>query len=93
MEHFIQTEYGYCYYEIDDYPLIYNLYIKPSYRNKGKSKVLINFCIERIKELGWDEIYIKAEPFGDSIDKKIIERYYKSLGLKLIENCERIGEL
>ena len=84
-ERFIHTEYGYCYYALTTYALIYNLYIEPKYRFKGKSKRLSNLVISEIKhEVGTGvKIFIEAQPKENSISKEELEKYYKTLGLEI----------
>lgn len=81
-EDFIQTKYGYCFYSIEDEPLIYNLYIHPQYRRQGHSRVLLNFVILAIRKDGYaGKIRIQANPREDSIELNTLIKYYQSMGL------------
>lgn len=83
-EDYIQTKYGYCFYTLNPYPLIYNLYIHPKYRRQGYSKILLALVIEVIRKTGYGgRISIQANPREDSIGLSDLINYYKSLGLRV----------
>ena len=85
-ENFIQTKFGYCFYEMDPCPLIYNLYVHPQYRRQGHSKVLLRLIISRIRERGYEgKIRIQAEPREDSIGLADLTEYYQDMGLTVDE--------
>lgn len=84
-ERFISTNFGYCFYTLYPYPLIYNLYVFPEYRKKGNSKTLLCFCINEIKKSGYyGKIKIQAEPKENSISQQDLIRYYKNMGLSIL---------
>lgn len=88
-ENFIQTKFGYCFYSLGDYPLIYNLYVHPQYRRCGHSRMLLQCVISEIRKTGYDgEIYIQAKPQESSIKLTDLIKYYESMGLVMLKECE-----
>lgn len=87
-EDFIQNRFGYCFYEIkEDSALIYNLYVNPEYRLKGKARHLVSICINEIRQFGYcGEIFIQAIPKEKDIDKERLKSFYVKMGLKIKEN-------
>lgn len=86
-ENFIHDKYGYCYYCIykNKNPIIYNLYTEPEYRKKGYAKKHLEFIINEIRKIGYnDTIEIEAIPRENSINYEKLILFYKSLGLKVI---------
>jgi len=85
-ENFIHNKFGYCYYALEeDYSIIYNLYVEPQYRRSGHSKILLNYAINEIRKLEYyGEIQIQAVPREESISLDELIKYYKSLGLKIL---------
>jgi ribosomal protein S18 acetylase RimI-like enzyme len=79
--------YGFCKYKFeDDYVHIYDLYVKPEYRNLGNAKKLLQQAIKEIRETGWDnEIQIVCNPTEDEIDKERLSKFYNELGLTVFE--------
>jgi len=90
-EHYIQTEYGYCYYRIWDStipgPFVYNLFVNPLFRRKGYAKKLLTMVMDEIKSLVGDrEIYIESEPFDSDGPSKIkLTQFYKKMGLIVLQ--------
>lgn len=90
MNSIVDNEFGYCYYAIDQdelgiYAVIYNLYIYPKFRRKGKAREVLQTVIHRIKQAGYkDDILIEAVPQENSISVENLVLFYKSLGLKVI---------
>ena len=87
MERVIKNKGGYCWYEfIDGYVHIYNLYVKPEFRNKGYAKDLLTKTIKAIRSKGWtDEIQVVCNPTEEGIDKERLGNFYESLGLTVYE--------
>ncbi len=84
-ENFINTQYGYCYYDLKDY-FIYNLYINKDYRHKGCAKRLIEYAINEIRQTGYiGDIGIQVEPRENSISKADLINFYERMGLKIIK--------
>lgn len=82
-ENFISTQYGYCYYDLENY-LIYNLYVYEDCRRKGCAKRLLQYAINEIKQTGYTgEIYIQANPRENSISKNDLISFYESMGLSM----------
>ena len=85
----IKNKFGYCYYafekdSIGDYVHIYDLYVFPDYRRKGKARELLKSVIDAIRKTGYtDKIKIVAEPREDSIKKEDLISFYESLGLEV----------
>lgn len=85
-ENFIQNKFGYCFYSLGYYPLIYNLYVHPQYRNCGNSKALLELVIREIRKSGYEgEIRIQAKPRENSIGMADLTKYYKGLGLAIYD--------
>lgn len=85
-ELFVHTHYGWCYYALDEYPMLYGLYIEEMYRGKGLSKVLINFCINEIRNYGYSgNINIQVLPQEECMSTIDLTQYYKSFGLNIID--------
>lgn len=86
-ENFIHNKFGYCYYSLEPYPIIFNLYIEPEYRKQGHSKKLLQYVINEIRNTGWaGEIEIEAKPRENSINEERLIKYYEDMGLKIIES-------
>lgn len=86
MEDFIQTRFGYCFYEVrEDSALIYNLFIHPEYRGQGKARKLLRLVIDEIRDTGYTgDIKIEANPKEEGIDLGQLIEFYTSMGLKLL---------
>ena len=85
-ENFVQTRFGYCFYDLETYPLIYNLYVHPEHRRCGHSKRLLQWVISEIRRTGYTgEISIEAFPKENSINLEDLVKYYESIGLKVTE--------
>ena len=85
METYISTHYGYCYYDLKNH-LIYNLYVYPDYRNKGYAKRLLQYATNEIRQTGYaGNIYIQADPRGDSISRNNLISFYERMGLLIIK--------
>lgn len=86
-ENFIQTKFGYCFYNLDLNPVIYNLYVYPQYRKCGHSRTLLELVIKEIRKSGYKgKIFIEAKPKEDSIELSDLTKYYKSMGLEIYES-------
>jgi GNAT superfamily N-acetyltransferase len=84
-EDFVQIKQGYCFYQLKPIALIYNLYVFPKYRQKGYSKILLNFVISMIKQTGYTgNIYVEPKPKENSINVVDLIKYYKSMGLTIL---------
>ena len=85
-ENFINTQYGYCYYDLKKY-LIYNLYIYKKYRHKGCAKRLIGYAINEIRQTGYiGDIGIQVKSRENSISKADLINFYKRMELKIMED-------
>jgi len=85
LEDFIQNKFGYCFYEITDTALIYNLYVHPEYRNCGNAKILLQHVINEIRAIGYiGVIKIGVDPREPEIDPRKLTSFYTKLGLKII---------
>lgn len=87
-EDFIHMKFGYCYYTTEKSDawktgaVIYNLYVHPEYRRQGKSRKLLQYAINEIRESGYmGEIGIEATPRDDSISIDKLISFYKSMNL------------
>jgi GNAT superfamily N-acetyltransferase len=86
--HFIHTNYGYCYYELDKPVseggtyLIYSLYVHREHRRKGYARRMLQYLIDEIRGTGYNgEIFICAEPEENSISVANLIRFYENMGL------------
>lgn len=89
-EKYINGISGYCCYSFNQdhsRAVIYNLYIYPEYRRKGKARKLLQSAIDEIKSIGnyKGEIEIQIDPREGSINLKALRLFYTSLGLKILE--------
>ena len=85
-ENFINTQYGYCYYDLKDY-FIYNLYIHKKYRHRGYAKRLIGYAINEIRQTGYiGDIGIQVKPRENSISKADLINFYERMELKIMED-------
>jgi hypothetical protein len=84
-ERYVSTSYGYCYYEINPEPLIYNLHVYKKFRGMGFSRRLLQMVISEIKSTcDYQAIKIEAKSNEKGISEKRLKAYYTSLGLVLI---------
>jgi len=88
-ENFVQNRYGYCYYLLPTKTrknaAIYNLWVNGNARRKGHAKELLSLVIFSIRQTQYDGVIeIEAEPREDSIDKEKLIKFYKSLGLVVL---------
>lgn len=58
-------------------PWLACLYVKSEYRNQGLGEYLQKFAIEKVKDLGFDCLYLMTEHKG----------YYEKFGWKFVENA------
>lgn len=74
----IQNYFSSCEYEfMSDYVHIFNLFVKPKFRLRGKAKELLQIAIKDIRKTGYkDDISIVT-------DSKKLKGFYESLGLKV----------
>lgn len=94
MKNHITNEYGDCFYCVckdKGCSMLYNLYVEKAHRRQGKATELATMAISKIRETGYNgDIKIVAEPEENSISKKDLIRFYKSLNLKVVEkNLEK----
>ncbi len=88
---FIQTKYGYCYFETEQgkHPIIWNLYIHTQYRKQGHARKILQYAINEIRQAGFEnEIDIEADPRDESISFEKLVEFYKSLGLNVTNEFE-----
>lgn len=84
-EDFIHTKYGYCFYELKPTPFIYNLFVHERFRKQGHSKHLLKLVIAEIRRSGFKgAISIEANPKDDKFSVVDLVRYYKSMGLEVV---------
>ncbi|WP_339194694.1 GNAT family N-acetyltransferase [Solibacillus sp. FSL R5-0449] len=57
-------------------PWLASLYTKPAYRSKGIGKMLIDETIRVVRELDWNELYLRTEDASD---------YYRNRGWTFLE--------
>ena len=72
----IINKFGYCYYTLEEgYYHIYNLYVYPNFRKRGKAREILQIVIDKIRENGYSgEIRIVANPNEHSIElDKLVE--------------------
>ena len=79
----IKTAYGKCEYEFEkDYVHIFNLFVLPVFRNKGRATQLLRMAINSIRETGYsEEIQIVAMPAEPCIDRERLKAFYARMGL------------
>lgn len=84
---YIDNEFGYCAYAIEeDYAHIYDLFVYPEFRRKGKATELLQSAINEIRRLGWEDVIkIVAIPIDNSISKEKLVAFYKSMNLDVYE--------
>ena len=93
-EQFIENRFGYCCYVFDkDYnilgetelhAIIYNLFVYPECRRKGKAKELLQSVIDIIRGTGYiNEIRIEAFPRNNCISLEKLILFYKNMGLEV----------
>jgi len=89
MEDFVQTRFGYCFYEVKQTSaLIYNLFVHPEYRMQGKAKRLLILVIGEIRDAGYSgEIEIEATPTEDGINLDRLILLYASMGLRVLSKA------
>lgn len=81
----VTNTHGHCHYCVcDSCAMIYNLYVEKEHRRKGNARRLLQQAIAEIKEVYNGDIKIKAESH-ENIDKDILIKFYKELGLKVID--------
>lgn len=87
IEDFIQTRYGYCFYEVEQgrNAIIFNLYVHHQYRRHGHARELLQYCINQIRKSGHDgKIDIEVAPREESISCENLARFYESMGLNVL---------
>ncbi|MBE3143212.1 MAG: hypothetical protein IMZ61_04710 [Planctomycetes bacterium] len=90
-EHFFHTEYGYCYYTLDEHPIIYGLFVEPEDRRVGHGKWLIEEAIKAIRLTGYaGPIGVEAIPEGESIGRESLVSFYEKQGLTIMESPEAL---
>ncbi len=83
-EHFIHTEYGWCYWTLSPTPFIYNLYIDKRFRRQGFGRHILRLVIAEIRLSGNEgNITIESKPSENSIDSDSLIRFYESEGLHI----------
>lgn len=95
-ENFICNKFGYCYYSLpfDKYTnaLIYNLYVYPKFRKKGKATRLIQLVINEIRYAGYTgSINIEAKPRENSIKNNDLINFYTKMGLNILNYKDKPG--
>jgi len=90
MEDFIQTRFGWCYFEVgESSALIYGLFVHPEYRGQGKAKRLLTLAISEIRDTGYGgDIGIEAVPKEAGIDAERLVSFYTSMGLKILTKAD-----
>ncbi len=83
----IKNEFGYCSYSFENdkrgnYVHIYNLYVYPNFRKRGKAREILQTVINNIRKIGYNGgIWIVANPKENSIELDKLVEFYKSMGL------------
>ncbi|NIO86326.1 MAG: GNAT family N-acetyltransferase [Candidatus Aminicenantes bacterium] len=86
MDGIIKNNFGYCEYGFEkDYVHIYNLFIYPKFRNKGRAREILQAVIDEIRKIYKGAIQIVADPKEKGIDKKRLSTFYKNMGLEVYE--------
>ena len=71
----------------DEFVRIEWLKVDPDYRGKGISKQLLAMALDRIKKMGYNQVYLNASPIGgDGLPLNDLVNLYKSFGFKEIIN-------
>jgi len=86
-----RMKYGYCCFEIEqgENPIIFNLYIYPSYRRQGYGRKILQRIINDIRKTGYaGEIDIVASPLEDSISREKLISFYSTMGLNILNKEE-----
>jgi ribosomal protein S18 acetylase RimI-like enzyme len=84
-EHFIHTDYGYCYYTLEEIPILFGLYVEPEFRRQGHARWLVQECIKMIHKNGYKgKIMIEAKPKENSITTEALINFYKKMGLTVL---------
>ncbi len=74
----IQNYFGSCEYEFEpDYVHIFNLFVKPKFRLRGKARELLRIAIKQIKEKGYKKDILIVT------NSKKLKIFYERLGLKV----------
>ncbi len=65
--------------------LIYNLYVYPEHRLKGKAKILLQHVINEIRESGYrGEIDIEVIPREDIVSLEKLSLFYRKMRLNVL---------
>ena len=84
MENFVQNKYGYCFYEIMDTALVYNLRVHKKFRSKNKAEVLIKHVVNEIRWTGYSgPIFVEVAP-ESWLDVNRLKSFYERNGLTVI---------
>lgn len=85
-EHQVQNEFGHCFYTmLGDHGFVWNLYIYPEHRRKGKARELLE-CVKKIlNKEGYSTIKMYAVPTENSIERVELVRFYESMGFHVLE--------
>lgn len=87
-ETFVQSEYGYCFYEVDESALIYNLYVYPEFRRNGHATDLLHMAVKELRATGYcGQICVEVVPTEDSVCVPVLANFYVKNGLELL--CQK----
>lgn len=66
------------------------LNVYEDFRGKGVSKVLLEKVIERVKSMGYNQIYLNASPIeGNGLEMNELVNLYKKFGFKIVKRKSR----
>jgi ribosomal protein S18 acetylase RimI-like enzyme len=82
---------GWCYWALEPYPLVYNLWVVPECRGQGYGRKLLRMAVAEIRASVGNErkIKVQAIPFDKGIYKSRLKRFYRSEGLVVMEKEEQ----
>lgn len=79
----------------DKYVSINTVIVKPNFRRMGIAKNLMNLTMQKIKELGYNIVYLCAYPMGTgkkTTTQELID-FYKSYGFKVVLQDDHGAEM
>ena len=82
----IKNKFGYCKFAFEkDFVHIYDLYIYPKYRYKGRGRKILKATINEIRKTYHGTIQIVANPKEKSVSKDKLIKFYESMNLKVFD--------
>lgn len=79
----IKNGYGRCEYAFeDDFVHIYNLFVFPSHRGRGRAREILQLAISAIRLTGYTgAIQIVASPEAEDVNVEKLKSFYADMGL------------